>query len=459
MGKTKIDVMPGSWELGENFVPKGRYLDPEFTQLEYERLFPQVWQPACREEEIPEPGSYHEYEIGRESILVVRQADETIRAFYNACSHRGMKLMPGTGKVDEFRCRFHGWRFDLEGGNTFVACREEFADRPEDEWALKPVHVGTWGGWVFVSMADEPEPLLEWLEPMTTALAPFRLEDMRFRWRKRTFLPANWKTVIDAFVEGYHTPGTHPQTMRYADEGLRPSARPAQPPEFDHAPFTPSIRHENHSRFVYSARPDAAERDAERMKANSMPEVYARTMQYQYLEVGSLVTERDSRACEQLAQMEPSEVPAFMLYHQLTEKLALEEGVDYPVMDMPTYFAGNGDWHIFPTLVLLVEKSCVLGYRVRPDGDDPNRCIFEMFSLEHFSEHEEPDSVWQEFANWREHDGWGQLPTQDLKNIADIQAGMHSRGFTGHWLNRVQETSVHNQHVIADRFLFPSPGA
>lgn len=458
MTRTQLQVMPERWELGESFVPKGRYIDPEFVQLEYERLFPKVWQPACRQEEIPEPGSYHEYTIGRESIVVVRQDDHSVRAFYNTCAHRGMRLLGGTGRVADIRCRFHGWRYGIGGCSTFVACRDEFAERPDEEWNLKPVHVDTWGGWIFVSMADDPQPLLEWLDPLPAALKPFRLEDMRYRWRKRTYLPANWKTVIDAFVEGYHTPGTHPQTMRYV-EGLRPSARPAEPEEFSHAPFTPSTRFENHSRFVYTARPETSERDAERQKANARPQVYAHTMQYQHLEVGSLVTERDFRAAEQLAQMDEVPVHPFLTYHELCEQLAKAEGVDFPDVSLEQYMAGNGDWHVFPTLVMLVEKSCLLGYRVRPHGDDPDSCIFEMFSLEHFPPGEVPETKWQEFENWRDHDGWGQLPTQDLKNIGDIQAGMHSRGFEGHWLNQVQETSVHNQHVIADRFLFTDGGS
>ena len=455
---TTESAVPDKWTIGPTFVPKGRYIDRDFLELELEKLFTQVWQPACREEEIPDPGSFYDYTIGRQSVLVVRQEDGSIKAFHNACAHRGMKIIGGAGCVDGFRCRFHGWRYGLDGSSTFVFCKEEFEERPDEEWGLKPLHVGTWGGWVFVSMAEDPEPLLEWLDPLPTALAPFRLEDMRYRWRRRTYLQANYKTVIDAFIEGYHTPGTHPQAMRYVD-ALRPSAAPADPEEFAYAPFTPTIPHKNHSRFVYSQRPDSADRDVERQKRAARPEVFARSMQYQYLEVGSLVTERDYRAAEQLAAMEPGEVPPFVLYHQLCEQLAREEGVDFPAMSMEEYFAGNGDWHVFPTLVMLVEKSCLLGYRMLPDAEDPNRCIFEMFSLEHFAPGDVPETKWLDVENWRDFDGWGQLPTQDLKNMADIQAGLHSPGFEGHWLNKVQEMSVRNQHAIADRFLFPESSA
>ncbi|TRW76751.1 aromatic ring-hydroxylating dioxygenase subunit alpha [Mycolicibacterium sp. 018/SC-01/001] len=452
--------VPEKYACGETFVPKSRYTDREYLQLELDRLFPQVWQAACREEEVPEPGSYYEYTVGRQSIAVVRQNDGSVKAFYNACTHRGMKVARGScpTAAKELRCDFHGWRFALDGRSSFVPCRDEFLGRPRDEWALTEVAVGTWGGWIFVSMADEPPDLLEWLDPLPTALAPFRLQDMRYRWRKRTNLAANYKTVIDAFIEGYHTPGTHPQTMR-PYQGPRPSAEPAPPQEFAYAPYTPTMRYANHSRFIYTQRPDSSNRDAARQKQAMRPEVFANSMQYNYLEVGSLVTERDYRAAQELATLEPNEVPPFLRYHEMAEKLALDEGVDFPQMTMEQYFAGNGDWHVFPTLVILVEKSCLLGYRMLPHPDDPDQCTFEMFSLEHMAPGEVPTTQWQEFARWQDHDGWGELPTQDLMNIGDIQAGMHSRGFRGLWLNTAQEMSIRNQHAIADRFIFGSAGA
>ncbi|OCB39435.1 (2Fe-2S)-binding protein [Mycobacterium malmoense] len=447
--------VPERFACGETFVPKSRYIDPEYLQLEFSRLFTQVWQPACREEEIPDPGCYHEYTIGRQSIMVVRQKDGSVKAFHNTCAHRGMKVVRGSGCSEggDFRCEFHGWRYGLDGRSSFVPCREEFASRPREQWGLRGVAVGAWGGWVFVSMAENPPDLLDWLDPLPTALAPFRLQDMRYRWRKRTFLPANWKTVIDAFIEGYHTPGTHPQTMRSA-EGPRPSAKPAAPQEYAYAPYTPTITYKNHSRFVYTQRPEHASRDSGRQELAARPEVFANSMQYQYLEVGSLVTERDYRAAQKLATMEPGDTPPFVLYHQLCEDLARAEGVDFPRMSMEQYFAGNGDWHVFPTMVILVEKSCLLGYRMLPDAEDPNRCTFEMFSLEHFGPGEVPETQWQVFERWQDHDGWGELPSQDLRNIGAIHAGMHSVGFDGLWLNTAQEMSIRNEHAIADRYLF-----
>lgn len=446
-------TVPEQWALGECFVPKGRYTDPDFARLEHERLFPAVWQMACREEELEGPGAFYEYTIGDQSILVVRQPDGALRAMHNACRHRGMKLIGGAGRVDELRCRFHGFRYALDGACTFVHCAEEFDARPDEEWALRSVHVDTWGGWVFLNLSPEPEPLLDWLDPLPTLLAPFRLEDMRYRWRKRVVVPANWKTVIDAFIEGYHTPGTHPQVLR-PYEGIDPPARPAPVEEFAHAPFTPTFTFRNHSVSKYGERPGDAERNAEWAATMGQAEVFGNMMRYISRSVGSLQTERDARAAEQLAGVEvPAGVPPMLPYLELCEQLALAEGVDYPKMSIEEYFAGNGDYHVFPTMVILVEKGATLGYRMRPDGDDPDSAVWEAFSIEHFAPGQVPETRWESYPNWREAD-FGPFLAQDLKNIPDIQAGMHSDGFEGLWLNQVQETTIMNAHRVADRFLF-----
>ena len=446
-------AVPEKWALGENFVPKGRYVDPDFARLELERLFSSTWQMACREEDLSKPGSFHEYTIGRQSILVVRQTDGSLRAMHNSCRHRGMRLINGSGRVEEFRCRFHGFRYGLDGGCTFAHCIDEFKDRPASEWALQPVHVDTWGGWVFVNMAPDPEPLLDWLDPLPGLLAPFRLQDMRYRWRKRVVVPANWKTVIDAFIEGFHTPGTHPQVLR-PWEGTEPSARPATVEEFKWAPFTPTFTYRNHAVSKYGERPDKGGPSEEWTATMSRPDIYGNLMRYISWSVGSLTTERDARAAEKLStvEMQPG-VPPIIPYLELCEQLALAEGVDYPRMSLQEYFEGNGDYHVFPTMVILVEKGAVLGYRMRPEGEDPNSCVWDAFSIEHFPTGQAPQTHWEVFPNWREAD-LGPFLAQDLKNIPDIQAGMHSEGFGGLWLNEVQETTIMNAHRVADRFLF-----
>src|SRR5581483_4010145 len=103
-------------------IPKRRYFDADFYELEAEHLWPRVWQMACRLEEIPYPGDFVEYEILDQSIVVLRTDDTAVRAFQNACRHRGVKLVEGRGHVDSgFTCPFHGWCYGQDGVNTFVS--------------------------------------------------------------------------------------------------------------------------------------------------------------------------------------------------------------------------------------------------------------------------------------------------------------------------------------------------
>ena len=103
-------------------IPRERYFDREFFELEKEHLWPHVWQMACRLEEIPDPGDFVEYEICDMSILVVRQHDGSVKAFENACRHRATQLAVGAGRFGggQIVCPFHGWRWNLDGSNSFV---------------------------------------------------------------------------------------------------------------------------------------------------------------------------------------------------------------------------------------------------------------------------------------------------------------------------------------------------
>ena len=102
-------------------IPARRYHDEQFYKLECERLWPHVWQMACRLEQIPEIGDYYEYSNLGKSVIVVR-TKEGVKAFHNVCRHRGVQLAQGHGncRVKGFICPFHGWRWNAEGRNTFV---------------------------------------------------------------------------------------------------------------------------------------------------------------------------------------------------------------------------------------------------------------------------------------------------------------------------------------------------
>ena len=148
--------------VGEDgLVPKDRYVSRAFGDLEMERLWPRVWQVACRTEEIPEVGDYVEYLIGDQSILVVRSAPDAVQAFYNTCLHRGTRLADGCGQFSdcEIRCRYHAWRYHLDGRIKEIVDREEFGPVPAD-LRLREVRAECWGGFVFINMDPDAPPLL-----------------------------------------------------------------------------------------------------------------------------------------------------------------------------------------------------------------------------------------------------------------------------------------------------------
>src|SRR5271154_5390952 len=151
----------------DDYIPKDSYISPEFVVLEKQRLWPRVWQIACRLEEIPRVGDYVTYEIADESIIIVRAGGEEVRAFYNVCQHRGRKLTNGCGHTNKLFCRYHGWRWNLDGTNDAVIDREDWGDRLDDEsLRLTGPKIDFWGGWVFINMDENAGPLLDHLQPV-----------------------------------------------------------------------------------------------------------------------------------------------------------------------------------------------------------------------------------------------------------------------------------------------------
>ena len=121
---------PPSWNTTPHGISTGRYIDPDFVRLEYEKLWNRVWQAAARLDEIPQVGDYATYNIGDQSVFLVRADESTVKAYRNFCPHRGTALTDGCGTFENSRiiCPFHGWRWDLQGNNHFVLERQEFRD-------------------------------------------------------------------------------------------------------------------------------------------------------------------------------------------------------------------------------------------------------------------------------------------------------------------------------------------
>jgi Rieske 2Fe-2S family protein len=445
----RTSVVPDRWRLGPAFVPKGRYTHPDFLDLEFERLFPATWLNACRVDEVEQVGQFVDFEIGGESIIVVR-AEDGLRAYFNACRHRGTRLVRGRGRVGELRCPFHAWRWNLNGSLRYQADAGNFDPRPPEDLCLPECGLGVWGGWVFVNIDGRAEPLEEYLAPIPERLAGFKLEDMRIAWYKSVVLPANWKTALDAFIESWHVPGTHPQL-------LRPDKRatPATIAESDAygATFNELFRLHSRHADVYRYGPEG---DSTRLRAayRSDPEAVRRNVEYSLRELRALYLPTDLAAAEELCRTEGSDGPeGNAIYQRLRRQHAEAAGIDYPVVTQAQLKGAMYDWHLFPNTVFLIDMACCLAYRARPNGRDPDSCVFDVQGLEVPPREGIDTAVPQFFADWRDGDV-GAILTQDFSNMSEVTAGLHSRAYDGHHLNVVQEMTIWNYHRAIDRYLF-----
>ena len=199
--------------LGDADLPTDRYTSRAFHELEKERLWPKVWQMACREEDIPDVGDTYVYDIADLSILVVRSAPDRIQAFYNACLHRGRLLKEEPGNATELRCPFHGFCWKLDGSLKQVPCEWDFPHIDKAAWDLPEVKVDTWGGFVFINMDPSSESLASFLGELPTHFEKWPLEQRYVAAHVGRIFPTNWKVVQEAFMEAFHVVATHPQLL------------------------------------------------------------------------------------------------------------------------------------------------------------------------------------------------------------------------------------------------------
>jgi phenylpropionate dioxygenase-like ring-hydroxylating dioxygenase large terminal subunit len=195
-------------------IPLGRYTDGEFFELEREHLFGKVWLYAAHDSELPETGSYKLCDIVGSPLVLVRGDDGLVRAFRNACRHRGAPVVRDScGTARMLVCQFHSWTYDLAGQLARVPDERDFVSLDRSQRALPGVRCERWGGWWFVNLDPDAPPLLEWLHPLPTLLADVARSPLRQFDSKRVELKCNWKILAEGFLEVYHARTVHPTSV------------------------------------------------------------------------------------------------------------------------------------------------------------------------------------------------------------------------------------------------------
>jgi len=195
-------------------IPTGRYIDDDFFALEQEHIWSKCWLLAALADELPDIGSYLLWERSGVPILIVRDRETRIRAFYNTCTHRGGPLVRSAcGKEKLFVCKYHCWAFGLDGQLNHIPDEHEFAGIDKSQRGLKEVRCEQLGNLVFINRNPDADPLVTYLGKLAEELKDFHPEELKLVSRYTFDVEANWKIDMDAFLEVYHLKHIHPNTV------------------------------------------------------------------------------------------------------------------------------------------------------------------------------------------------------------------------------------------------------
>jgi phenylpropionate dioxygenase-like ring-hydroxylating dioxygenase large terminal subunit len=412
-------------------IPAGRYYDEQFFELERERLWPHVWQMACRLEEISEVGDWVEYKILDKSVLVVN-TKSGIKAFHNACRHRGVQLASGQGncEVQGFTCPFHGWRWNIEGQNTFVYARHLFSEDmlKAADINLVPCRVELWGGCAFINFDNQAKPFREGLGPLAERLEARQVDRMKMEWWYATVLPTNWKLAMEAFMEGYHTARTHPQLLEATGIDLTVFGAEAKPL---------AERASGPEAFL-----DASINFLRTLSDGMQGEVHAR-------EVAVAETLRNMPLPQDRSEWEAA--------FQSRLKTEIQRDGQRRGLKLPDMNAIDATYpftpveFIFPHYFLLPTYSVAASYRIRPLT--PETCLFEIWSLAPMPEGVARERVREPTYLPFDSKNFPEVPQQDYSNLPLQQAGLHAGGFEYMRLSKNVEGLISNYQRLIDGFL------
>ncbi len=429
-------ILEESYEfLGDEDIPFSRYTSPEFFAQEVENLWLKTWQWACREEDIPEPGDYYVYDICEHSVLIVHTDSEGIKAYPNACLHRGTQLKPSEscGNSRNLRCPFHGFTWSLEGRLEDVPCRWDFPHVNDDSFRLPELKVDTWGGFVFINFDTDAEPLTDFLGVLPEHFTNWRLDDKFVAMHVRKLLPANWKACIEAFLESYHVLETHPQGVETVGDANT---------QYD-------IYGDHVSRFVHLVGFPSPHLQEERSEQQVLDALMAEGVVEGVQNSDSkLQVPEGGRAREVFA--EHLKATLGTAYQRDFSGLSVSETIDAI------------EYALFPNTCLFPSLLFPMVYRFRPNGRDPDSTIFDLLYLQPLPDYGfRPDPAEpveldfeQSFHEVPGFDpGLATIYDQDTGNLIAQQRGFKSSVKAGETLGNYQEIRVRHLHRTLDKYL------
>lgn len=191
--------------------PSSWYVSPRLWELERRVIFGRAWQPVARLDQLAKPGDYVSGCFAGEPWVVLRDEDGELRAFANACRHKGREVVQGAARAESLVCGYHAWTYDLRGRLRSAPRMAGIRGFDREAMSLPSLPVAAWGPWAWLSPDPAAPPLLDRIAELDTMLARTEWERLRFHSRVSWTIACNWKVYVDNYLDGgYHIPHMHP---------------------------------------------------------------------------------------------------------------------------------------------------------------------------------------------------------------------------------------------------------
>lgn len=389
-----------------------RYTSAAWHELEVERLWKKVWQFTCREEDIPEPGDHYRYDIAGMSFLIVRTETGELKAYPNACLHRGRMLKEFDGNAAELRCPFHGFCWKLDGQLKDIPADWDFPQIDQSDFSLPEIPLAVWAGFIFINPDQDCDPFDAFIKDLAEQFERWNLGGLYKQAHAAKVMPCNWKIAQEAFCEAFHVNATHPQIMRSIGDvnsqvDVWENCSRVITAGGTHSPLLTDVSNPDLIRAMMDLDHDA-----------EVPEIP---------EGVSLRTFLADRSRENLKAIAGDRAETYC-------DAELMDSLDY------TLFPNFHPWGAFNGIV----------YRFRPNGNDHRSSIMECMMLAPF-EGERPSAAkvhWlEEDETWSSVLGFlGKVFDQDSFNMPKVQQGLEATYMDGIVLSGYQESKVRWLH-------------
>lgn len=436
-------------KIGAHRIPGVRYTSRDFFEKEWEGMWTRVWLLLGREAEMPEPGDWQMEPVGREEILMVRQTNGDVKAFYNVCQHRGNPLVDEpTGHVmQRFVCKYHSWGYLPSGKLNFAPDKDDFPEgNPCDNVRLPEIRCETFAGFIWVNMDPDCVPLKEYLGPIWDEWEGRHIHSWKRTMAHSAWLPCNWKIVMDNFNESYHVPTVH---MRAKPDTDRKEIRGNINTYYKETRF--DLSDEGHNRMVMKGGYAVGATDED----GNIREPLASLLTYWELDPADF--KDNPEATREALQ-------------QQKRKLGPERGYTHYENIPDEQFTDAFHYTLFPNFAVSVWSDGFHFLRVRPHMDDPEQCLFDNWWYSSPASLAEPMSMQRSHA--REGSGeiasdrqetpvrWINYPEEsvgpaieeDVEVFVTQQRGFRSRGFNGVYLSN-QEKRIRRYHELIDDYI------